>query len=297
LKTAILAQLWQTNTSILLPPVRLPQRKHRAAFDDLVAGLRYGSVCINVPTLIGFATTKLTWGAFLPGGTPQASMLAALRWAGGACPGCMQWSCATVGSSFCIPVCKVQRHATRCPRAKQLPPHLPHSARRTLAPATARCTTRCCWTTCRKVCCARPGASTQCPSGAVGGRAQVLGSVGPNMCRVACAHPNAVTPALAHLCCPACQCLRLDPDLPASLSANPPSGRHRTAIWRPWGGQRCASAPTPPCAPCCRWQGRPCRAELAAVTAVQHQWKQEPTKALQLTPRRLQQEQAAALQA
>lgn len=63
-------QCWGTlSCAVFVHPAT--QRKHRAAFDDLVAGLRYGSVCINVPTLIGFATTKLTWGAYLPGGTPQ----------------------------------------------------------------------------------------------------------------------------------------------------------------------------------------------------------------------------------
>lgn len=38
-------------------------------------------MCINVPTLIGFATTKLTWGAYLPGGTPQVhGLVAGLGW-------------------------------------------------------------------------------------------------------------------------------------------------------------------------------------------------------------------------
>lgn len=45
------------------------------------------------------------------------------------------------------------------------PPCPPPPPRRTLAPATARCTTRCCSTTSRSRCCARPGASTQRPSG------------------------------------------------------------------------------------------------------------------------------------
>ena len=45
------------------------QRRHRGAFDAAIAGLRYGCVCVNVPTLVGFAITALPWGAF-PGGTP-----------------------------------------------------------------------------------------------------------------------------------------------------------------------------------------------------------------------------------
>ena len=40
------------------------------AVDEAVAGLRYGSVCVNTPTIMGFCLTKATWGAF-PGGTPQ----------------------------------------------------------------------------------------------------------------------------------------------------------------------------------------------------------------------------------
>lgn len=46
------------------------QRKHRAGFDALIAGLRYGAVAVNVSSLISFVVTKLTWGAF-PGNTPQ----------------------------------------------------------------------------------------------------------------------------------------------------------------------------------------------------------------------------------
>ena len=40
------------------------------AVDAAVAALRYGSICVNSPTLMGFCLTKTTWGAF-PGGTPQ----------------------------------------------------------------------------------------------------------------------------------------------------------------------------------------------------------------------------------
>lgn len=40
------------------------------AVDAAIAGLRYGSVCVNAPSIMGFCLTKSTWGAF-PGGTPQ----------------------------------------------------------------------------------------------------------------------------------------------------------------------------------------------------------------------------------
>ena len=52
------------------PALPCLQRKHQAAFDELVAGLRYGAIAVNVPSLLSFATTKLGWGAF-PGSTPQ----------------------------------------------------------------------------------------------------------------------------------------------------------------------------------------------------------------------------------
>ena len=60
---------WGTlSCAIMIPPdVR---RKHPAAVDAAVAGLRYGSVCVNVATTFGFCVTKLPWGAF-PGNKPQ----------------------------------------------------------------------------------------------------------------------------------------------------------------------------------------------------------------------------------
>lgn len=44
---------------------------HADAVDKAVAALRYGSVNINVATMLGFCVPKLTWGAY-PGNTPQA---------------------------------------------------------------------------------------------------------------------------------------------------------------------------------------------------------------------------------
>lgn len=68
----------------------------------------------------------------------------------------------------------------------------------------------------------------------------------------------------------ACCCLLVPSHCPCKphprahccLPLLPPPGPPPTATWRPWGAPPCASAPFPPCAPCCRWQGRPCRADL-----------------------------------
>ena len=47
------------------------KQAHRAAVDAAVAALRYGTVCVNVPGTVGFAVTKLAWGAYGGGGTPE----------------------------------------------------------------------------------------------------------------------------------------------------------------------------------------------------------------------------------
>jgi hypothetical protein len=46
------------------------QQQYADAFDAAVADLRYGSVTVNCPSLVGFSATPLVWGAF-PGHTPQ----------------------------------------------------------------------------------------------------------------------------------------------------------------------------------------------------------------------------------
>lgn len=40
------------------------QHQHQVAFDAFIAALRYGSVCVNVPCMIGFGITRLSWGAW-----------------------------------------------------------------------------------------------------------------------------------------------------------------------------------------------------------------------------------------
>jgi hypothetical protein len=47
------------------------QRAQRAEVERAIAALRYGSISINVPTIMGFAITKLTWGAYGRGGLPE----------------------------------------------------------------------------------------------------------------------------------------------------------------------------------------------------------------------------------
>ena len=46
------------------------QAQHAEALDRAIAGLRYGSINVNVATMLGFCVPKLTWGAY-PGNTPQ----------------------------------------------------------------------------------------------------------------------------------------------------------------------------------------------------------------------------------
>lgn len=42
-----------------------------AVVDRAIARLRYGAVCVNVSNLLAFCVPALTWGAWLPGGSPQ----------------------------------------------------------------------------------------------------------------------------------------------------------------------------------------------------------------------------------
>lgn len=46
------------------------QAQHQQAFEEAVAGLRYGTVCVNVTNIMGFCIARLPWGAF-PGNTPE----------------------------------------------------------------------------------------------------------------------------------------------------------------------------------------------------------------------------------
>lgn len=75
-----------------LPPTTgpPPQRRHAAEYDALLAGLRYGAVAVNVPSLISFATTALGWGAYNAEGTPQVGRPARRRRRPGAWLGVQQ---------------------------------------------------------------------------------------------------------------------------------------------------------------------------------------------------------------
>ena len=46
------------------------QKSLKGKFEEAIATLRYGNICINVPGSVGFGTTKLSWGGF-PGTTPD----------------------------------------------------------------------------------------------------------------------------------------------------------------------------------------------------------------------------------
>lgn len=60
---------WGTlSCTLIVDPVT--QRSSASAVDKAVADLRYGSVCVNLPSLLGYAVMKLAWGGF-PGATPQ----------------------------------------------------------------------------------------------------------------------------------------------------------------------------------------------------------------------------------
>lgn len=60
---------WGTlSCALFIDPVT--QRQHSQAFEEAVAGLRYGCITVNAPGTMGFGVTKLTWGAF-PGHPPH----------------------------------------------------------------------------------------------------------------------------------------------------------------------------------------------------------------------------------
>lgn len=46
------------------------QKQYAAAYDSALANLRYGSITVNCPALVGFSATPLVWGAY-PGSTPE----------------------------------------------------------------------------------------------------------------------------------------------------------------------------------------------------------------------------------
>lgn len=61
-------QAWGTLSCAVIAHPRT-QKQYAAEFDETLAALRYGCIVVNGPTILGFATAKMTWGAF-PGNTP-----------------------------------------------------------------------------------------------------------------------------------------------------------------------------------------------------------------------------------
>ena len=58
---------WGTlSASVFASPAT--QREHAAAFDGLIAALRFGAVVVNAPSFLAFVVPALTWGGF-PGHT------------------------------------------------------------------------------------------------------------------------------------------------------------------------------------------------------------------------------------
>lgn len=57
--------------------LRQVEAAHPEVVADAIAALRYGSVCVNVSSIMGFSITKLPWGAF-PGNMPEVGLPPAL---------------------------------------------------------------------------------------------------------------------------------------------------------------------------------------------------------------------------
>ena len=56
-------QCWGTlSCTVLIHP--LTEASHKKKFEKFISDLKYGSICINVPGMVGFGITSLTWGAY-----------------------------------------------------------------------------------------------------------------------------------------------------------------------------------------------------------------------------------------
>ena len=63
---------WGTlSCALIVDPVT--QKTNATAVDTAIADLRYGSVNVNLPTILGYAVMKMAWGGF-PGSTPQVKL-------------------------------------------------------------------------------------------------------------------------------------------------------------------------------------------------------------------------------
>ena len=63
---------WGTLSCALIVDL-VTQKTNATAVDTAIADLRYGSVNVNLPTILGYAVTKMAWGGF-PGSTPQVML-------------------------------------------------------------------------------------------------------------------------------------------------------------------------------------------------------------------------------
>jgi len=54
---------WGTlSCGVIAKPIT--QKSHQSDFEVFISDLKYGSICINVPGLVGFGLTQLSWGAY-----------------------------------------------------------------------------------------------------------------------------------------------------------------------------------------------------------------------------------------
>ncbi len=63
---------WGTLSCALIVDL-VTQKTNATAVDTAIADLRYGSVNVNLPTILGYAVMKMAWGGF-PGSTPQVML-------------------------------------------------------------------------------------------------------------------------------------------------------------------------------------------------------------------------------
>ena len=62
-ETFVNEQCWGTLSCSILIDDSITS-EHEAAWENFISGLKYGSICVNIPGMVGFGLTKLTWGAW-----------------------------------------------------------------------------------------------------------------------------------------------------------------------------------------------------------------------------------------
>ena len=61
--TFVNERCWGTLSCSVLVNDAIP-KEHKDAWQNFISALRYGSICVNVPGMVGFGLTKLAWGAW-----------------------------------------------------------------------------------------------------------------------------------------------------------------------------------------------------------------------------------------